>query len=300
MYEIFHCAARIVPKLPRWLRQAIAVIIGIMAWILARRQRAHVTANVAQVLGQVLGPSARQSLAGRIRAQFVVCRIFCHCMENYIELLAVSALSTTELLATLDFPKGLENVQEALSHGRGAIVCSAHLGPFAYLPPLFSAFGLDMVVPVENLKDKRMLQLMLKLRSREGIELVPLDGAQAMLTILTALRRNKVVAIVADRVVMGGSVAVDFFGAPARLPTGPIELSLRSGAPLVGGFAWRIPGGRVTGEFTPLTLALPADQRDKPKALQAELARQLERAVGAHLDEWVVFEPIWAGADKRN
>jgi KDO2-lipid IV(A) lauroyltransferase len=102
------------------------------------------------------------------------------------------------------------------------------------------------------------------------------------------------VLITADRAVAGESVVTDFFGAPARLPQGPVDLSLRSGAPLVGAFGWRSDGGRMGAEFTPLILALPADQRDKREVLQAALTRQLEKVVRTHLDEWVVFEPIWA------
>jgi lauroyl/myristoyl acyltransferase len=122
---------------------------------------------------------------------------------------------------------------------------------------------------------------------------VPLDGPKAVRMLYDALSDNHLVLITADRAVAGESVVMDFFGAPARMPQGPVDLSLRTGAPLVGAFGWRSAGGRMAAEFTPLTLALPGDQRDKPDILQAALTRQLERTVRAHLDEWVVFEPVW-------
>jgi Kdo2-lipid IVA lauroyltransferase/acyltransferase len=292
MNELFYRAAKFVPKLPRWLRQIIPVVVGSLAWGLARREREHVTANVSQVLG----PSIGQSFVGRVRAQLIVRRIFCNCISNYLELFALSALTRREVVARLDV-KGVEYLEEALSYGRGVVLFSAHLGPFEYLPSWFSAQGYEMVIPVEKVRDERMLRLMLELRRRNGVDFVPLDGVKALRTMFNALRRNQIVLITADRAIKGESVVMDFFGAAARLPRGPVDLSVRTGAPLVGAFGWRSAGGRVACEFTPLTLALADHQRDNPEVLQAALTRQLERIVGEHVDEWVIFEPIWADSD---
>ena len=288
MFEIFRWAAKIVPKLPRRLRETAAVVIGTLGWLLARRQRKRVTANVTQVLG----PSITHSLFDGLQTQRIVRRIFCNCIRNYLDLLALSAVARQEIVANLDV-KGVENLEAALALGRGAVLFSAHLGPFEYLPAWFSARGYRMVIPVEKLRDERILQLMVDLRRRSGADFVPLEGLKAIRTMYDALSKNHIVLITADRAVAGESVVTDFFGAPARLPQGPVDLSLRSGAPLVGAFGWRCDGGRMAAEFTPLTLALPGDQRDKREVLQAALTRQLERTVRAHLDEWVVFEPVW-------
>jgi KDO2-lipid IV(A) lauroyltransferase len=289
VYEIFRWAAKIVPKLPRGLRQNLAVVIGTLGWLSARRQRERVTANVAQVLG----PSIPHTLFGFMQTQRIVRRVFCNCIRNYLDLLALPAVTRQEIVANLDV-KGVENLEAALALGRGVVLFSAHLGPFEYLPAWFSARGYRMVIPVEKLRDERLLHLMVDLRRRNGADFVPLDGPKAIRTMYDALSNNQLVLITADRAVAGESVVTDFFGAPARLPQGPVDLSLRSGAPLVGAFGWRSAGGRMAAEFTPLTLALPPDQSDKREVLQAALTRQLEKIVRAHLDEWVVFEPIWA------
>jgi lauroyl/myristoyl acyltransferase len=295
MYEIILQAAKIVPKLPHWLRQTIAIVTGSLAWALSRRQRSHVAANVVHVLG----PANCQTVSGRMRVQRTARRIFCSCFQNYLELLALPALTRQEVVARLDV-QGAEYLEQALSHGRGAVLFSAHLGPFEYLPSWFSSHGYEMVIPVENLTDGRMLQLMVELRRCNGVDFVPLDGVKAIRTMFEALRRNQIVLITADRAVQGESTMVDFFGTAARLPRGPVDLALRTGAPLVGAFGWRTSGGRMAAEFVPLTLALPDDQRDKPEALQSALTRQLEKVVHDHLDQWVVFEPIWAAIDSRN
>jgi KDO2-lipid IV(A) lauroyltransferase len=294
MYEIFEWAAKIVPQVPRWLRRIIAVVAGSLAWGLARRARGNVTANVAQVLG----PSSRHSVAGWLRKHRTARRIFCCCFENYLDLLALPGLTRERIAAAMDV-HGAEHLTEALSHGRGVVLFSAHLGPFEYLPSWFSVHGYEMVIPVEKVSDERLLKLMVGLRQRNGVAFVPLDGVRAIRTMFETLRRNQIVLITADRAIEGESVFGDFFGATARLPRGPVDLSIRTGAPLLGAFGWRTSGGRMAAEFIPLTLALPDDERRNAEVLQAALTRRLEQVVKDHLDQWVVFEPIWAKAGSR-
>jgi lauroyl/myristoyl acyltransferase len=294
MYEIYRWAAKIVPKLPRHVRKAIAIAVGTLAWISARRQRACVAANVAQVRRLARG----RFLPDWVRSQLVVRRIFCNCMQNYLDLLALPAVTRRQIVAQLNVV-GAEHLEAALDQGRGAVLFSAHLGPFEYLPSWFSAQGYEMVIPVEKVTDGRLLQLMIELRRRTGVAFVPLGGTKAIRMMFDALGRNQLVLITADRVIEGESAEIDFCGAPARLPCGPVDLSLLTGAPLVGAFGWRTPGGRMAAEFTPLTLALPADQRGKREALQAAVTRQLEKVVGDHLDQWVVFEPVWKHSKSR-
>ena len=74
---------------------------------------------------------------------------------------------------------------------------------------------------------------MLDLRRNHGIQYLPVVGSTPMRTIVQKLRDNKIVSIVADRAIAGISVEADFFGAPARLPIGPIRLAQRTGAALV-------------------------------------------------------------------
>jgi lauroyl/myristoyl acyltransferase len=293
MYVVAYRAAKIIPKLPRVLRRAIAVVAGSVAWALARRERRNVVSNVTQVLAL---PDPR-SLAARIHAQLIGRQIFCNCIHNYLELFALSALTTDEVVARVDL-SGIEYVLEAISYGQGVILFSAHLGPFEIMPfamlRMFSQFNCEMVIPVEKVSDARMLNLMIELRSRSGANFVPLDGVGAIVTIVEALQKNQFVLITADRAIKGRSATLEFFGAEAKLPRGPVDLSLRTGAPLVGAFGWRGPGDKLYCQFTRLTFALPEDQRNNPDKLQTAIARELEARIARHLHEWVVFQPIWA------
>jgi KDO2-lipid IV(A) lauroyltransferase len=149
------------------------------------------------------------------------------------------------------------------------------------------------VIPVENLKDGRLLRLMLKLRSSEGVHVLPLGGSAPMRAIIQALRQNQIVLIAADRAIIGECVVKTFFGAPARLPLGPVNLSLRTGAPLVGAMGWHCPHGRISGEYMRLTMALSAEERTDPDILHDALIHALEGVIRVHPEQWVVFSSIW-------
>jgi Kdo2-lipid IVA lauroyltransferase/acyltransferase len=293
MYAVITRAAKIIPKLPSGVRRAIAVVVGSASWALAPRMRRNVISNVLQVL--VL--PRPDSLAARIHAQRVGRQIFCNCIQNYLDLFALPALTTDEVAAKMELD-GLEYVLEAISYGRGVIMFSAHLGPFEVLPfamlHMFSNFNCEMVIPVEKVSDARMLNLMIELRSRSGASFVPLDGVGAIVTMVETLQKNQFVLIAADRAIKGRIAKLKFFGAEARLPRGPVDLSLRTGAPLVGAFGWRGPGGKLYCQFTRLTFALPEDQRDDADRLQTAIAVELEARIARHLREWVVFQPVWA------
>ncbi len=287
MYGVALRASKIVPKIPRPVRRQLAALIGTAAWAVAGRARRHVSANV----WHALGAPAQRDLAFRIRTQQIVRRIFCNCISNYLELFTRPTLSKQAVLDRIEV-RGVEHFEEAAALNRGVVIASAHLGPFEYLTSWMPARGFELTIPVQKMRDDRMLRLMLEKRISNDVRFVPVTGFGAVRTILRAIERKQTVLITADRAVYGESAILDFFGAPARLPLGPVNLAIQTGAPLIGAFGWR-NGSRDVVEFVPISFALPDHERGNRELLQALLLRRLEKIIGDHLDEWVVFEPVW-------
>lgn len=292
-YYLFLWGSRLVPRLPRWFLGVVVGIAGTLAWLLARPARRMAIINAQHVLG----PSIRDTAAGRRRLRRVVRGMFYSSVTNYLEAFLVPSLSSQDVERRLSV-SGEEHLQEALASGKGAILFSAHLGPFEYMANWFKINRYQMIIPVENLVDKRLLDLMLRLRNASGVTYVPLGGTAPMRKIIHALRENQLVMITADRAVEGESVIRDFFCAPARLPIGPVMLSIRTGAPLVGAVGWRVPGGKIEAEFTRLTLALPEEERKQPDKVEDAVLKALERAIGAHPEQWPVFSKIWENQEE--
>jgi len=85
MYNIFRIAAVVVPRLPRWLVPALANAFGFAAWLIARKARKQVTANMIHVLG----PAVLSTRAGRGRLRRTVRGVFQNSARNYLEMFSL-------------------------------------------------------------------------------------------------------------------------------------------------------------------------------------------------------------------
>ena len=153
MYYFFSWTARVVPRLPRWLLRFLPDLLGPLAWLLAAPARKQATRNALHVLGCEI----KRTRAGRRRLRRVVRGMFYHSMINYLEIFTLPYLKRQEILQRA-YGDHLEYLEEALALGKGVILFSAHLGPFEYMVQWFAANGHQVSIPVENLKDERMLR----------------------------------------------------------------------------------------------------------------------------------------------
>jgi lauroyl/myristoyl acyltransferase len=288
MYHFFRLAARVVPLLPEWFLLLLADLVGPLAWLFAVPARRQATINALYILGQ----DVQKTAAGRRKLRRVVRGMFRSSVGNYLEAFALPRWSQQKILQRAD-AEHREYLEEALALGKGVIIFSAHFGPFEYMAQWLAASGYQVSIPVEKLKDERMLRLMVELRSSQGVNFIPLGGSAPMRTIIQELRKNHMVLITADRAVEGESVVRDFFGASARLPIGPVNLSIRTGAPLVGATGWRSSRRRVRGGFMRLTLALSEEERKQPDIVEGMLIKEMEQVIRQHPEQWVVFSKVW-------
>ncbi len=292
MYKLFRIVVIVSRRLPRWAIEPIGSLGGLLFWLVAKGARQQATENMVHVLGE----ETVQTRQGRQRLRRTVRGMFQNSVRNYLQAFALPTTTAKTIMDTVQI-EGEDHLQEALARGKGVILFSAHFGPFDYMSQWIAIKGYDLTIPVEHLKDPRMLDLMLTLRRSHGVHFLPLGGSAPMRAILQALRNNKIVLITADRAVQGERVEVPFFGAPAELPSGPAALAIRTGAAVVGAFGWRTyrTNGKhpIEGSFTPLSLALPEEQRTDMASVMRGIVGRMEQQIGAHPEQWVVFSPIW-------
>lgn len=290
MYYLFRFATRILPWVPRRLAYALGDVLGLIIWLIARKARKQATKNMLRVLGTQM----QETRAGRRKLRYTVQGMFIHNVRNYLELLTLPSLSSEEILHNSEI-KGLEHLHAAQAQGKGVIIFLPHQGPFDYTAQCMGVKGYDITIPVESLEDQRMLNLTLELRGSHGIHHMPVAENTSMRTLVQKLRNNKIVMIVADRAVKGRSVEADFFGAPAKLPIGPIKLAQRTGAALVSAHAYRTPQGLAIGQFLPLSLEMTDEQRADTDYMLRAFIEKIEGVIREHPEQWVAFTPIWPG-----
>ncbi len=289
MYRLYQIASIVVPRLPRSFIRALSLITGSLAWLFARGARKQATFNMQHVLGA----QVQSTPAGRRKLRRTVRKMFRYSARNYLEALYLPHLTREELLSRLTYRGGLEHLDAALAQGKGVVLLSIHSGPFEYIVQWFAFQNYALTIPVEHLKDERMLELALKLRNREGMQFVPLGGSAPLRSMMQALKKNQIVIIAIDRAVVGEKVEKPFFGAPACFPSGPISLALRTGATLMIGFGWYDSQNHMGGHLAPISLALNEEERSNPDKLLKKIVEVTEENIRVRPEQWVMFSPIW-------
>jgi lauroyl/myristoyl acyltransferase len=285
-YWLFRLGLAIIPHLPQRLVQRIALAIGWLMWAMLPGPRRQVRENLRHVPRLAAHPPALRR---------AVRQVFGNSILNYVDFFRLPALKMAELDEYWTV-EGEELIREALTKGRGCILISGHLGNFDYAMRKFINMGFTITVTQEHLQPERLHQLVAQARNFPGVQWAPVDSPSGLRQLFAALRRNEVVIMPADRDIQGHGEVVSFFGAPARLPIGGIQLAHRTGATLLGVFPHRRGLGHGFGEIIPLPDLTAEEEATAPDLLHRDLrrvAKLLEHQIERDPDQWVVFQPIW-------
>ena len=282
IYHLYRLAGFFVPLVPLRLGYLAAFRLGRLFYRLSPGTRANVRDNVIHVLGE--GASAAE-------VERVTRETFRYIALNYYDILRVPTLSPAEVERVVRV-EGWENVERALAAGKGLIMVSAHFGNIEIVLHILLFRGIPVTIPVERVQPEILFQYICRVRTSKGLRLIPIDGP--LLELFRALRRGEIAGLAADRDITHSGVMVDFFGTPARLPAGHVQLALRTGAPIVMGFSQRLPDNTFVARFEPpLELENTGDrERDVRTGLETVVSI-MERYIAQHPEQWAVMVPIW-------
>ena len=187
--------------------------------------------------------------------------------------------------------RGLDQLEPL--RGRGAILLSGHYSNFELMGATVARLNpVDFLVkPLSNPGVERLIA---RRRAEAGVGCISTnDGTRG---IYESLAAGHWVAIVADQDARRHGVFVPFFGVPASTAVGPARVSLKTGAPLVMGFAVRRADGRLDVEVEgPLEVPDPRAQ-DAVLRLTALHAALLEARVRARPELWFWLHRRWKTA----
>jgi KDO2-lipid IV(A) lauroyltransferase len=187
---------------------------------------------------------------------------------------------------------GREHIDAALAAGHGAILALPHLGGWEVGGSWLVQQGYPLTVVVEPVEPPELFDWFAGLRRAWGMTVVPL-GKEAGTQVLRALRANQVVALLADRDIVGGGVAVEFFGEHTTLPAGPATLALRTGAALLPAAVYFAGPGHHAVVRPRLPAQRAGRLRDDVARLTQGLAHELEDLIRAAPEQWHLFQPNW-------
>lgn len=279
-------AAWAVAPLPDRVRDTVADLVGVI-WIrMTPVYRANVMANIAQVMG----PEVSERELGKLAAD-----VFRMSARNFGELLRLRSRSIRSLTKLVPLtPENLAPILAARAHGQGVVIATAHMGAFDVLGHAIGVQGIPLTVITGRTTSRFLFDAVTHLRQGHNCTMVEPTPA-GVRQVIRALRKGEAAGFVADYDFFQNGLPVEFFGQPTTLPPGPIRIARDTGALVVPLFPFRDMG---TGRHC-LDVGEPFEV-PKTRDIDADLAHgmemlreRLEIGIGAHPEQWVLFQRAW-------
>jgi len=216
----------------------------------------------------------------------------------------VMAKSAVELMFLMDKPELLkkqvdlvnkENLESALSRGRGVILVSAHFGNFPLMLAKLSLEGYKTAGIMRYMRDERMEKFFMAKRNKVGLKTIYSQPRKACVDeSIRSLRGNELVFIPIDQNFGEGGVFVDFFGRKAATATGPIILARRTGAIILPCFIIRQPDDRHQIIFDkPIELEEGSQTQEAIRINIQRLTNIIETYIRKYPKEWSWIHRRW-------
>ena len=195
--------------------------------------------------------------------------------------------------------RGLEHLDAALADGKGALLCSPHLGSYLSAFSLIQRCGYPVTTigrwwwhypPGASTIVTRMWDLVygrrvLRHRHRPNIEPYP-GRFQSAVQAANVLRENEVVTICSDAPPFAAelphTIEVPFLSARARLVPGVVYLAQATGAPVLITTIRRLPDYR----HQVLEISPPLPMDGEPAVALARCAAAMDAAIRVNPTEW--------------
>jgi len=213
---------------------------------------------------------------------------------NFAETLISSTAKKKPLLDSIQI-HGIEHLEKALSHGKGVLAFSAHLGNFTLIGLKMAAEGYPFHMLVKDPRYPAVAEAFHVMQEGQGGHFIYVEPwERALRQILSCLRKNEIVCILADEKKSKTGVLVDFFGYPAPTAPGPAVLALRTGAPLVPIFIVRRDDGSHHIYIEPqLELSLNGDRSSDIPAVVSAYTKVIENFIRMYPDQWFWINNRW-------
>jgi KDO2-lipid IV(A) lauroyltransferase len=185
---------------------------------------------------------------------------------------------------------GMELLDEGLSRGKGVIALTAHTGNWELAGIAASLLGYKVTAISIPYLNPVVTRIYKNRRNFKGLDVI-LTGSNPK-NILKALRENRILAVLGDKVFTEKGMKVKFMGTETILPRGPATLAVRTGAAFVAGFF--VMQGRNYRFFFKKIQQPPEHlpEEEKINSLIQKGAEVIEKVIFDYPDQWLNFSPL--------
>lgn len=271
-----------------------------------RRMSFEQTARLGNALGRLLWQAlpGRRKLAveamvrhlgiSKPEAGRLAKESFRHNARSFVEIMVTQRMDPRFLAEGVTFADP-ERVRFLAETKRPVIFATGHLGAWELQTGSLGAFeGKRKIVVVRRPKDRALHEVMMRLRTRPMVDVVP--HRQAVMPVLRILRKGGMAAFLVDHnCTRDEAVFLPFLGQTAAVNLGPALLAVRAKALVVPGFLVRAEDGRYVQHFDePLDTASLEGERDEKVQATAEFyTRAVETYVRRYPEQWFWMHKRW-------
>ena len=274
---------------PRPLHRFFASLGNHLVFFVLKKVREDVKQNI-RVIGK-----------GRY-SEKEVSRLAKQCFQNYchklLDYMAMHRLNSSNKGEWVEKEIGEENLVKALTRGKGVICITPHLGNWELGGYVLASKGYAINILTLQEESRYLSRYEEKLRKKAGIHTITIDPKEkpnlAILEIARRLKRNEIVAMVADRIYEGQGVEIDFFGQSTLFPAGAVQLALETGATIIPVFVIlkrKMKYWGIIGEPSPIKM--DTDKNEAVRQGVQEIAKRFEEMINRYPDQWFNFFSYW-------
>jgi lauroyl/myristoyl acyltransferase len=271
---IYRFGWRVAARLPTRL---VAVIISVVSWVAWQRSDTHIR-NLRRNLTYATGsPVNDDLLRAAIKSYF----------RSLYEVLALPAWSATEIRRRISVVN--EHVLRDAYAGSGAVVALPHSGNWDLAGAWACVTGMPVTTVVEQLPPDEFAAF-LAFRERLGMQVLSHRDPEVLTTLMGAIRRRRVVCLVADRDLARTGVPVSWRGQPITMPAGPALVARRTGAALLPAVCQFTDDGMAIIIGNPIQ---PRPGRDGLIAMMQQVTDFFADTIAKHPQDWHMMQPFF-------
>jgi KDO2-lipid IV(A) lauroyltransferase len=218
-------------------------------------------------------------------------KIFTNWSKNIVDFLKHRMISRDRLRKRIRLD-GVHHLDEALKKGKGVVIFTCHIGNFEWGACRLAVDGYR-IWGVSLVRKSWLTNRFFEYRRlTKGLKTLYINR---MIHVFRYLKDNEIVAIPTDWDPTGKAARLfDFFGRKAYLPTGAVQIALKSGAALLPSFIWRegkYYHHQIIGE--PVILDRTGEKDEMIEKNMKKVIPVMEKYISEHISEWELFHDIW-------
>lgn len=215
-------------------------------------------------------------------------------LRNFHEVLTLPSWST-ERVVTQVTTTGEETLREAFAT-RGAVVALPHSANWDLAGAWACQTGMLVTTVAEQLPDAEF-RAFVAFREQLGMEVLSHQDRGTLPALVRAVRRGRLVCLVADRDLAGSGVPVTWGDQQVTMPGGPAMVARRSGAALVPAVcAYTETGMHIS--FGDIIDERPG--RDGLRAMTQDVASYFADQIARRPEDWHMMQPFFSSSTVKS